>query len=140
MFHLDIFLLFHHPSSCFQLESIFTRKRIQIGFIGGSDRVEIGKPIRTLSQPYLNPISTLSQPRRKNGIRARLFDPKSPCIPVSLKAKKKTNQKYMIHKLICIIISQGQDCRLFNYLFQKKRSSWINKQKPEKGVYGGSFY
>ena len=45
MFHLDIFLLFHHPSSGFQLEFVLVRKRIQIGFVGSLDRVGIGKPI-----------------------------------------------------------------------------------------------
>jgi len=51
MFHSDIFLLFHHPSSGFQLEFVFAGKRIQIGFVGGLDRVGIAKPIRTLTEP-----------------------------------------------------------------------------------------
>ena len=67
MFQSDYFLLFHQLSSCFQLEFVFARKRIRICFAKGLDRVGIGKPIRTLSQPYSNPIWTLS----KNGIRVR---------------------------------------------------------------------
>ena len=49
-----------HPTS------IRSRVSLQRDFVEGSDRVQIGLPIRTLSQPYLNPISTLSEPYLKS--------------------------------------------------------------------------